>query len=82
MATANLFVEGAFYPNSREGKGGDNWMMNGLPNMEPIPKLVEEPSSVCDHAILQSYKQPNGAYLHGERGRLVAEHRKRGESLY
>ncbi|GLJ47738.1 hypothetical protein SUGI_1008200 [Cryptomeria japonica] len=55
LATANLVVEGVLYLNSREDEGGDNWIMNSLPSMEPNPKLLEEPSSSdSDHAVPQT----------------------------
>ncbi|KAH9298947.1 hypothetical protein KI387_030629 [Taxus chinensis] len=54
LATANLVVEGVLYLDLRDDVDGDNWMMNSLPSVEPIPKLVDEPSSDSDHAVPQT----------------------------
>ncbi|GLJ21737.1 hypothetical protein SUGI_0405340 [Cryptomeria japonica] len=55
FAAANFVDEGAHYLNLREVDNCDNLVMNGLPNMEPIPMLFEEPSfSASDRIVLQT----------------------------
>lgn len=55
LAAANLVVEGVLHLDSTENVVGNFWVTNSLPNLEPMPKLIDEPSSSdSDHSLPQT----------------------------
>lgn len=79
LATANLVVEGVLHLDSTENEVGNNWVMNSIPSLEPMPKLIDEPSSDSDHALPQTSMRSLLSWKRRKVSFRVA--RERGEPL-
>ena len=55
MAETNLVIEGVLHLDSIENVVGRFWVIKNLPNLKPIPKLIDNPSSLdSNHSLPQN----------------------------
>jgi hypothetical protein len=80
LAAANLVVEGVLHLDSAENVVGNNWVMNSIPSLELMPKLIDEPSSSdSDHTLPQTSMRSLLSWKRRKVSFRVA--RERGEPL-